>query len=467
MMTQILLLTRIRFSTILLAMVFLFNAPSTFGQICASPATVIYGLTANGEIYPITVSNASAGTVIKNSSYSGNNVNRANGLAYNSTNGKFYYFKRNVGTSPEEFVVYDPGLGTVTILNSSTCNDEIHTGCISANGLYYFTIDIDANLNCYDIVNNKWTKITSSFTDQYGNNVSNVIKSQNAGDIAFDGNGNLWIVTSSSSNYGVYMLPAPLPLTAVAGDTVTMVVNPSTATPTGNMIAGIAFNPSGQIFMSTKNDNRLYQLQNNLSLTYKGTFTVSDLGNDLTSCAFPLGVLPVTWISFTASLVKSDEVELSWQFTEKNNSGFYVQHSTDGINWKELSFLESENNNVEAGKYFYSHKNPASGKNYYRIKTRDESGKDKYSQVKMLMLKLPGASITIWPNPASGTVNIATDNYSTMKVRIFDLAGKLQFDKVLQTGETSLNISSLKPGTYLLNTYTQDGVSHNQKLIKQ
>lgn len=467
MMKQILLLARIRFSTVLLTMVFLFNASNTFGQICASPATIIYGLTANGEIYPITVSNASTGTVIKNSTYSGNSVSRANGLAYNSANGKFYYFKRNVGTSPEEFVVYDPGTATVTILSSSTCTYEIHTGCITANGLYYYTIDTYANLNCYNIVTNQWTKITSSFTDQYGNNVSNVIKTQNAGDIAFDGNGNLWIVSSSSTNYGVYKLPAPIPLTAVAGATVRMVVNPSTATPTGNIIAGIAFNPSGQIFMSTKYDNRLYRLENNLSLTYKGTFPVSDVGNDLTSCAFPLGVLPVTWISFTASLLKSDEVELNWQFTEKNNSGFYVQHSTDGINWKELSFIETENNNVEAGKYSYSHKNPAPGKNHYRIKTRDESGKENYSQIKMLMVKLPGSSITIWPNPASGTVNIATDNYTTMKVRIFDLAGKLQLDQLTQTAETSLNISSLKPGIYLLNMTTQDGVSHNQKLIKK
>ena len=246
-----------------------------------------------------------------------------------------------------------------------------------------------------------------------------------------------------------------------------MVVNPSTATPSGNIIAGIALSPGGQIYMSTKTDNRLYRLENNLSLTYKGTFPVSDVGNDLTSCAFPLGVLPVTWISFTASLLKSNEVELNWQFTEKNNSGFYVQHSTDGLNWNELSFIETVNNNLEAGKYSYSHKNPAPGKNYYRIKTRDESGKENYSQIKMLMVKLPGSSITIWPNPASGTVNIAADNYTTMKVRIFDLAGKLRLDLFTQTAETSLNISSLKPGIYLLNMTTQDGVSHNQKLIKQ
>lgn len=466
-MKLILLPTRIRFSAVLLAMIFLFNGQGTFAQICANPATFIYGLTSNGEIYPINVNNAASGAAVKNATYSGNAVNKANGLAYNSTNGKFYYFKRNVGSAPEEFVVFDPGLGTVSILSSSTNSNEVHTGCITANGLYYYSIDIDANLNCYNISTNQWTKITSSFTDQFGNNVSNVIKSQSAGDIAFDGSGNLWIVTSSSTNYGVYMLPAPLPLTAVAGVTVTMVVNPATVTPTGNMIAGIALNPSGQIFMSTKNDNRLYRLENNKTLTFKGTFGISDLGNDLTSCAFPLGVLAVTWIDFTASLQTNNEVELNWQFTEKNNTGFYVQHSTDGVNWRDLSFIENGKNNQETGQYSYRHKDPASGKNYYRVKSRDEFGEENYTPIKMLMVKSPGASFTVWPNPASATVNIAAENYSPMKVRIFDLSGKLQLDQLTQTAETSINISSLKPGIYLLNMTTQDGVSHNQKIIKK
>lgn len=467
MMKLNVILTLCRRSLFAVFVLLLLSTNKLTAQICASPSTTIYGLTSSGAIYPITVSNAAVGTVVKNSTYSGNSANKANGLAYNSTNGKFYYFKRNVGTTPQEFISYDPATAIVTILATSTCNSEVHTGCITANGLYYYTIDIDANLNVYNILTNQWTKITSSFTDQNGNNVSNIIKSQNAGDIAFDGNGNLWIVTSSSTNFGVYKLPAPIPTTSVAGVTVSKIVDPTTSTPSGNMVAGIAFSPSGQIFMSTKNDERLYRLENNLSLTYLGTFSVSDVGNDLTSCAFPLGVLPVTWVDFTATLKSENRVELNWQIAEKYYNGFSVQHSIDGTNWKDLAFIEIKSEDLEGQQYIYSHASPAPGRNYYRIRAKSESGKESISEVKMAMIKLPGSVLSLWPNPASGSINITGGGYSTKQVRLYDLAGSLRYEKQLFADENTVNISSLKPGCYLLNIYTQDGVSHSQKFMKQ
>ena len=391
--------TRIRCAACVTLVLFLCSINKSMAQICASPSTVIYGLTSDGAIYPINVSNASSGTVVKNTTYSGNSAKSANGLAYNSTNGKFYYFKRNVTSSPQEFVSYDPSTATVSILASSTCNNDIHTGSVTANGLYYYTIDINANLNVYDIVNNKWTKITSSFIDQNANNVSTVIQNQSAGDIAFDGNGNLWIVTSSSSNFGVYILPAPLPKTSVASVTVTKKVDPSASTPSGNMIAGIAFNPTGQIFMSTKNDDRLYRLENNLSFTYLGTFSVSDLGNDLTSCSFPLGVLPVTWVDFTASPIGKNKVELTWKIAEDYYKGFYVQYSSDGAAWNDLGYVEIKDDDAVGQKYFFTHNSPVTGKNYYRISARSKTGKEDISPIRTVMMSSSGTGLTLLAQP--------------------------------------------------------------------
>jgi Secretion system C-terminal sorting domain len=466
-MKTILTLTRLRIAVITTAAMILFNSTRSEAQICASPATIIYGLSSAGAIYPINVTNATTGVVVKNTTYSGNAVTKANGLAYNSTNGKFYYFKRNVGASPQEFVSYDPATTFVTVLAVSTCTNEVHTGCITADGLYYYSIDIDANLNCYNIVMNTWTKITSAFTDQFGNNVASVIKSQSAGDIAFDGNGRLWIVTSDNSNFAVYSINGPLPTTAVAGLTVSQRVSPLTATPSGNSIAGIAFNPTGQIFMATRGDDRLYKLNNNLTLTFIGNLGVADIGNDLTSCAFPLGVLPITWLNFSAALSnKYNEVELTWAIAEKNNPGFYVQYSTDGLNWRDLSFVPINMFDVEGQQYYYKHSNPAPGNNYYRIKTSNENGKDSYTQVKVVTLK-SGATITVWPNPASSSIHINAENNSPMQVRVYDMAGRLQLNKQLPAGEKTISISSLNAGTYMLNIVTQDGLNQNQKFIKQ
>lgn len=468
MMKMILIFTRNRKTLFLLLAVCLMAVTEINAQVCASPATTIYGLTGNGEIYPINVSNAAIGTVVKNSTYSGNTPNKSNSLAYNSTNGKFYYFKRNVGGSaPIEFVSYDPATATVTVLTTSTsCTGETHTGCVTADGLGYYTFDTDANLSYYNILTNTWTFITNVFKDQDGNDVTSVIKSQNAGDCAFDGNGNLWLVTSDNNNFGVYVLTNP-PKTAVSSLTLYRRVSPTTSTPSGKSIAGIAFNPSGQIFMATKNDNRLYRLENNLSLTFIGTFSVSDIGNDLTSCVFPLAVLPVTWVDFSAILKNNKEVKLSWQIAEKPYAGFYVQHSQDGKTWTDIAFEATLETDVEGKVYTYTHQSPVTGQNFYRIKTLNELGKERYSEVKAVMLKQPGAAVTLWPNPASDYLNISGSNDQLRNVRIYDLSGRMQVNAQLKPGESSVSVTMLKSGTYMLSVYAADGSKESKTFIKQ
>ncbi|MBL0272528.1 MAG: T9SS type A sorting domain-containing protein [Chitinophagaceae bacterium] len=439
-------------------------------QICSNPNNVIYGLTGNGAIYPITVATATVGAAVKSTSYSGNSASSSNGLAYNSANGKFYYFKRNVGGSNQEFVSYDPAQNIVQILKISTCAADIHTGAITADGRGYYTIDVNGNFNYYDIINNNWVFISANFKDQFGVNVTSVIQSQNAGDIAFDGNGNLWIVTSSSSNYGLYELPAPMPTSATASPLVlTKKIDPSAATPSGNSIAGIAFNPTGQIFIATKNDNRLYRIENNLTNTYLGTFSVNDVGNDLTSCAFPLGVLPVKWISYTATLINNSRVDLVWNVVEQDNPVYSVEYSTDGINWKEITYIKSNNKGGETQQYTYTHYSPTKGKNYYRIKMTDALNNKNFSDTKLIDLNSQGTSLSLWPNPASDFIRVNSpfeNGNSAAKIRVYDLTGKMQIEGQLKPGESIFNISALKSGTYIINLYSIDGNSCNQKFIK-
>ncbi|NJO24634.1 MAG: hypothetical protein HC867_00870 [Bacteroidia bacterium] len=210
-------------------------------DVCTDPTNFIYGLKANGEIYPININTAQVGTVVKNNSYSGNSPSSANGLGYNYLDGKFYYFKRNYGSSPQEFVSFNPSTNTVTILASSTITDDIHTGSISVTGTGYYTIDVQGTVHYYNISTNTWTFITSTIVDQFGNDVDAVIRSQSAGDMAIDGLGNIWLLTASNTNYGLYKFIANLPTTPVASITVRQMIAPTASTPTGQSFAGIAF----------------------------------------------------------------------------------------------------------------------------------------------------------------------------------------------------------------------------------
>lgn len=446
---------------------FVVVARPAHAQICQSPGLIIYGLTNTGGIYPINVSTGAVGTAVKNTSYGGNAVNKANCLAYNNVNGRFYYFKRNVGSSPQEFVCYDPALNTVTVLAASTCSAEAHTGCITADGKGYYTIDTNGELDYYNIQTNTWTNITSNFKDQSNTDVTAVIKSQSAGDIAFDGLGNLWIVTSNASNYGMYKLMAPVPTTATATVNVKRIISPTTATPSGNNIAGIAFNPSGQIFLSTLNDDRLYRLENNLTTTYLATFSVTNVGNDLTSCAFPLGVLPVTWVSFNAIRSGDDLSILTWEAIEEGTVDYTVQHSTDGQNWEDLALIHQQYRNTEVHKYTYAHRVAAAGKHYYRVKMNNDAKNMTSTAVKTLEFSGPALSLSVWPNPATDQVQVKSIQANIEKIRVFDLSGKMVLEKKTSGMAVSLSLNGLRKGTYIINSLLADGSSANQKMVKQ
>jgi len=439
--------------------------------LCSDPNTYIYGLTGNGEVYEINMTNAVVtSTPIKNNSYSGNSPNRANALAFNYANGKLYYFKRNVTASPQEFVSYDPSTNTVALLASSTLTDETHAGCANATGTGYYTFDIQGTFHFYNILTNSWTFITSTLVDQYGNDVDAVIRSQNAGDMAMDGNGNLWLLTSSNGSYGLYKLPTPLPTTPQASLTVQRIVSPSTSTPTGQSFAGIAFNPSGLIYMSTKSGNKLYRMNADMSLSFVGNMNVSDVGNDLTSCSYPLSALPVIWNSFDVAVVKSNQVSIDWEVFEDKNKGFYVQHSLDGSKWEDITYVAGKNDPQQASRYSYLHINNMNGKQYYRIKQVDIDGRYSYSVIKSVSLtKENKTALVIWPNPVHNQIRIINDNSANLltQAQVFDLAGRMTAHTKLQNGINTIDISALSPGTYLVKAQSANGTYYNEKIIKQ
>jgi len=71
-------------------------------------------------------------------------------------------------------------------------------------------------------------------------------------------------------------------------------------------------------------------------------------------------------------------------------------------------------------------------------------------------------SVKIFPNPTStGVVNIVSTNSSPMEVRVFDILGK---QVRTETITSTLNVSGLKSGIYILNI-TQEGHSVTKKLV--
>lgn len=414
----------------LLAFLVLFNTFKTYGQvsqICTDPSNIIYGLTGNGVIMEIKANTGAAGATIKNNSYTGGIPSGSNGLSLNVFNGKFYYFKRNVTATPQQFVSFNPATNTVTQLANSTCAAEVHTGCVNLTGTGYYTVDVRGNFNYYNVITNTWAFITNNIRDQNNNNVRSIIQNQSAGDMAMDGLGNLWLVTSSNTNYGLYKFQAPLPTRPVAQLNVTCVINPTASTPTGNSFAGIAFKPNGEILMATRNDNRLYRLQTTNTLSFVGKLASNDVGNDLTSSAFPNSILPVTWKSFDAKLTVNNTIELKWDVVQENCEGFYVQFSINGSDWQDLDFIPAQTDGGSIKSYSYTHVNTNEGKQYYRIRKVDIDKKETFSVIRTVDLNNEFGFAALWPNPVTEQLRIALlsgNNNSRGKAGIFDLSGK-------------------------------------------
>lgn len=439
-------------------------------QICSNPTGVIYGLTNNGTLYPITVSNGAVGSSL-NPAYTGNTPNQANALGYNSVNGRFYYFKRNPGVATQEFVSFDPATNSYAYLASCPTAKTVHAGCASFDGLGYYTLDVSGSLYYYNILLNSWKLITSTFYDQFGTNITPTFASLSTGDIAIDGNGNLWILCSSSTNYGLYRLNAPIPtILGAASLTVKQVIAPTTATP-GTSFLGIAFNPTGQIYLATgPGDDKLYLLNNNYTLTLQGTFSVSGVGNDLTSCAFPVSVLPVAWESYSVSLQNNQTVNIGWSVSQEDNiKGYRVERSADGTNWVSLGFQAPADKSGVSHAYSYIDGNPANGKNYYRVVSVDMDGKESYSNVKAVAIN-DNSSVSLWPNPAKDVVYVQNRGGSgsfKSGAMIFDQSGRILSQVALQDGINTINLSRFPTGTYVIRILLANGETFSQKLLRQ
>jgi type IX secretion system substrate protein len=444
---------------------FVLCAKRSTSQVCASPGSTIYGLASNGNIVPVTISNASVGTAMNATAYAGSGGASANALGLNTVNGRFYYFQNNSSGS-QQFLSFDPSTNTYTALATSPITNTVNRGCVSFNGTGYYCLDQNANLCYYNILTNTWSLITNNFTDQYGNNLATTFTSEGSGDMAIDGLGNLWIVSSNSSQWGLYKISAPLPTAGTASISITQLIAPTRATPSGSNFAGIAFNPTGEIYMSTNND--LYILQTGYVLSHIGSFSVSGVGSDLTSCNYPFGILPVSWQNFSAALQANKSVSLLWQVSAQiNNKGYYIERSMDGSNWDEMGFVADAGTFKTSEQYSFMDNKPNIGKNYYRIRQVDLDGTSSYSEIKTVTLEnSSNSSLSVWPNPAKDVVTIQNNNANGV-AQVYNLSGMKLSESRLHSGMNVINIGSLQFGAYIVNIRSSDGTTYSYKLIKE
>jgi hypothetical protein len=167
-------------------------------------------------------------------------------------------------------------------------------------------------------------------------------------------------------------------------------------------------------------------------------------------------------VNFTASKCNSS-VCVQWTTTnEVNMSHYEVERSKDGNSFEKIATQRALN--ASDAQYNVSDKAALKGISYYRLKTVDNNGLITYSRIaKMSFDKIYTASI--YPNPARDKIFIdGLKHYHT--IQIADVTGKLLMNQKVVAGMQSVNIETLKPGSYNI-TLISDNEVQTLKFVKQ
>jgi hypothetical protein len=172
-------------------------------------------------------------------------------------------------------------------------------------------------------------------------------------------------------------------------------------------------------------------------------------------------VLPVTWISFTAS-TKQKDVQLKWQTANETNCKKYIiERSNNGHQF--VAIGEVECNNSSNSTYTYTDVQLANGNWYYRIRQQDVDGSFTYSAVRKVNLQHASA-IKIYPNPANSTLRIS-QLQGKATIIIFDAAGKQIAQYLVTRSIIDIPVAHLSNGLYTLHIVQPTGNTQHKLII--
>jgi|GEM_PF-828199 len=186
--------------------------------------------------------------------------------------------------------------------------------------------------------------------------------------------------------------------------------------------------------------------------------------------------VPVELTSFSVTQ-ENGNARLSWTTaTEKNNSGFEIQKSTDKTIFTKVSFVKGQGTTIEKSYYSFIDNSQNSQKCYYRLKQIDFDGTFTYSDILEFH---SGQSFTFvldqnYPNPFNPETKITftLSQKASVHLKLFNILGEqvaTLINERLNTGKHVylFNASQFSSGVYLyqLSANNEDG-SLNKSIKK-
>lgn len=208
-----------------------------------------------------------------------------------------------------------------------------------------------------------------------------------------------------------------------------------------------------------------------LRITFTSTSTgskVLDIDNFKTNANASAITLPVTFSYFT-SAAATGGIKLTWLVSSELNVNRYeVERSANGKTFTKIGQVAASLLTT----YTYLDATYQTGSNYYRIKAVDNDGKYKYSTVVLFKVGKNTllATLKVYPVPTGNELTLQHDAATdASSISVVTIDGKVIKTVKPTAGdtETKMNVSSLKPGLYLIRYTVADGESVTTKLVKQ
>lgn len=166
--------------------------------------------------------------------------------------------------------------------------------------------------------------------------------------------------------------------------------------------------------------------------------------------------LPVEF-SYIHAENRGGKVAVEWATaTEINSDYMEIQRSRNFANFETIGRVDAAGTSESLVEYYFQDAAPLVGENYYRVKQVDYDGRVMYSGI--VLARVGGSAeqgrLRIFPNPASGSVNLSLDdnwNAESVEVTLVNAIGREVKRWRQATGGTeNLQLGGLPAGLYLV-----------------
>lgn len=198
------------------------------------------------------------------------------------------------------------------------------------------------------------------------------------------------------------------------------------------------------------------------------TASTGGLNNQQTYC-LPNVLLPVELISFYAEC-DQDFVKITWNTaSEMMNQFFYLERSSDGINYEEIAKMDGAGTSNHLNSYVFYVPNNGND-NYYRLLQSDINGNKKVIGGPLsLSCKKEISQIMIYPNPANDLLMLNWNGVyeDETNAEVLDISGKIVYTEKFpkEKTQTGIDVSGLAEGVYFVRLYSGNSSVYVEKLV--